>query len=337
MIKNHTKKNKKKNKIIIFVISSFCLLSLCGLIGINKFSFNKEKTTTNDGVVINSIHNSGISIKMLNSTTDQNGNPIQTLSYSVEPKDATDKTISIITQFKQTKSNCESYVKVTNDQKNFTISIHCLSAFNEQIDIILISNDNPNATATIVLDYEKKLLDAAELFIGNGKLSHSIYDYMTNLTGDENTNTYGVIARYSKYTIDKSYSAIVTDCNFIPDTKNEPIILPDGWKEGEVFNAIANQFNKSIIDNKRTPTIKEIMDCSQYLNSTILFDWAENNISLHFGIQYKIQINELIDTSYSIQSSSNYIFNFGDYSDEDLNTIYSSVNSITSEETSIIF
>lgn len=193
-------------------ILPWILLLLGGAVGIgavgyftNGFKTNPfDKTETSDsGMTTDSIISNGISVKALTTKDNGDGTVTKTFTYTVQPEGATNQEITVKAQYKGGE-DCSAVVTATVDTGKKTVSVTNKADFDKQVEVILTSVDNPEATATVTVDYVKKVKsvsvnDTLDPDVGE------VLDYTFNLENGFYTPT------YSKYTKDKSYTFTLSD------------------------------------------------------------------------------------------------------------------------------
>lgn len=136
---------------------TFLVLLCVGiLVGANRYRHedpNQPSTSKTDEVEILS---RGIKARMLSSNTNSYGEKDQVFSYSFSPSNATNQQIEISMTYSD-ETDCSEVMEYSLDATNKQVTLSCKAAFSKQINVVLKSKANENATATIVLDYVKKL------------------------------------------------------------------------------------------------------------------------------------------------------------------------------------
>lgn len=132
----------------------------------------QDETADSGGAVISGSTESGISLmsaKIMTADYDEYGiSPMAETAYqltaTIQPADATDKTVDWSVSFVNPSSAWASgktvtdYVTVTPTSDGaLTANVENLQAFGEQIKVTVTSRDNAEATAECVIDYAKRL------------------------------------------------------------------------------------------------------------------------------------------------------------------------------------
>ena len=142
------KKNYSKS-----LLSGLCFILCIGvLIGFGRVIKDSEKPSSSTHEIISR----GIEARMLSSTTNSYGEKDQVFTYSLTPSNASNQEIEISMAYSD-DSDCSEVMEYSLDATNKQITLSCKAPFSKQINVVLKSKANENATATIVLDYVKKL------------------------------------------------------------------------------------------------------------------------------------------------------------------------------------
>lgn len=109
-----------------------------------------------------------LSLKLLAVTLAEDGSIIKEFTYSILPEEATNKSINVSVawaddnssksdddSFKTSKS-VQDYVTITKDESSKKITLTCKQAFGSQIIGTITSVDNPNAQASVKVEYRKR-------------------------------------------------------------------------------------------------------------------------------------------------------------------------------------
>lgn len=143
-------------------------------------------------------------IRMISESANEDGSVTKTFGYTVLPADATMQDITASAAFID-DSSCEEVLSVSVSTADKTVSLTCFCAFDRQIIVRLVSVANPDASATVTLDYVKKLLAIekrnpdSDYYAGKGWNS----DY-TRISDFSVSNF--IAPQYSVYTKDAAYS-----------------------------------------------------------------------------------------------------------------------------------
>lgn len=167
-----------------------------------------EKPDTGNAV-ISGVENNGVklmSAKLPKEAYAANGiDPLADTAYTVtatvEPADADDKTIDWTISFKNPSSSWANGKSVTDygtitatSDGALTANFVCKQAFGEQIIITATSRDNPNAKGTTTVDYRKRLTSTTTGIFDGNTSSTKVWDTANNLY-DSNTrfnDTFGI-------------------------------------------------------------------------------------------------------------------------------------------------
>lgn len=110
----------------------------------------------------------GMKLRLVSIQSLDNGDVVKTFSYTITPEDATNQSINVSVAwgndgdsstdddtFKSGKTVTD-YVSVNKDESLKQITVTCHQAFGSVIKVIVSSIDNPEATASVRVDYRKK-------------------------------------------------------------------------------------------------------------------------------------------------------------------------------------
>lgn len=258
-----TKQYKTENKILT-IVAALLLVGATATVtaGICTDWFKKnpfeqaQKQDKSD--VETSIKESGVSLKLLSTSTTSEGYVVKTFTFGVEPANATDQTVTASVKYKD-GSDCSAVMSVAVNNEAKTIALTCKGAFSKQIIVTVTSKANSSAKATITLDYVKKLLSInrkkTEINIGAGVTGTT---YATNFSINEM-----ITPSYSVYTKDKNYTFAVKDVSV---TGDEIIYdgsdLDLGWSteilQQTYLTPVANLLKTKILNKGSVPTKEEI-------------------------------------------------------------------------------
>lgn len=141
---------KDKKKIVIGLSCLLMVGTLCGVIGVNKTPSNQISSDI-------TVQGKGIGFKLLAERNFKNGAFEKTISYSFNPDTITDKTVTMEVYYADEKEDCSEVLTADLNQEEQTIVITCYKDFSRVINLKLTSNMIPELTATLIIDYEKKV------------------------------------------------------------------------------------------------------------------------------------------------------------------------------------
>lgn len=165
---------EKRRKVVAF---SFLITTLavnaCYLIGLTQGKKKEVKAIGGD-LVVSALE--GIRIQSIKSGTNQNGDIIKVISYSFTPEDTPDTQLNTLLYFNPkvvesydwtegidvANEKPEDYMGYELDASEKTITFTCHKPFGRTLLFQLISADNPNVTASVSLDYERKIIEDAK-------------------------------------------------------------------------------------------------------------------------------------------------------------------------------
>lgn len=138
---------------------------------------------------------SPIKLKMLKEETLEDGTIRKIVSYTLTPEDSTIKEVEATAKYED-GSSCDEVISVSVNKDLQQVTLDFKADFDKKIIVTLKSKSNPEVTATITCDYEKRL---SSYSLKNN--SNLIYSPSHNFSIDDFINVV-----YSKYTIDKNYT-----------------------------------------------------------------------------------------------------------------------------------
>jgi len=142
-----------KDKKRVLMVGTSCLIMVGTLFGMIGFNQNQIQHVSSDIQV----QGKGIGFKLLVERNFRNGTFEKTISYNFNPDTITDKTVTMEVYYADKKEDCSDVLTAILNQENQTIVITCLKDFNRQINLKLTSNMIPSLSATLIIDYEKKV------------------------------------------------------------------------------------------------------------------------------------------------------------------------------------
>lgn len=179
----------------------------------------QEEADLNDNLVMTPADGKLMRLSVTRATAADGGYEPVTLTATVLPETATDKTVDWAVAFVNPSSEWASgktvtdYVTVTpSSDGSTTATVQCLEDFGAQIVVTATSRDNPEATAQCTVDFAKRIEDIkmyGHFFSMSGisvKTPDLVYNWQGDLNGYQNgiqrTNDYWFAIEYSDYTID---------------------------------------------------------------------------------------------------------------------------------------
>ena len=344
----------KKNYLSALLVLGAVATTLTGLASCQKVNFNHLVPTDIIDVGSN-IKQNGINVKRVNSGTNESGESYQSFTYSVTPEDAINQDVEVVATYND-GTDCSDVVTVSLNQDTKTILVTCHKAFSKQIVIEIRSVNNPLATASVTVDYEKKL-ESVEYLFKNTLLQNNYYSAQETinfgLTISDDSEIYNMIRdfsplsfispNYSEFSIDKNYTysvdysfpgsgerMIYVDEFCLPSAPSESLQseLTDSVNallEGKVGNAASAIITGEEIYNLSSGENKE-----EWVNLLKSID-KKNEYYICFGVNLSIKCNE--DPTKSIAVDEQYFNFFLDAFDENLIP----VDDLTTETDGIIF
>ena len=212
MKSNKTKNNNKTKStttsmILLLIFGALGCFLLGGVSGylLSDFFITHSATIdsgSKDNVPV-SFSSTGMKIKMLSSVTNEDGSVTKTIGYSVLPANATNKDVDVKVQYYD-KSSCEDVASVSVNQKEKTVAITVTKSFSKEIHVILTSMSNSSVTATIKLNYEKRLVSLNKKITSN-EINFGNWKNEVNTLKDFKLENF-IQPEYSEYTYDKNYT-----------------------------------------------------------------------------------------------------------------------------------
>ena len=179
----------------------------------------QEEADLNDNLVMTPSDGKLMRLSVTRAAAADGGYEPVTLTATVLPENATDKTVDWAVAFVNPSSEWASgktvtdYVTVTPSSDGAaTATVQCMEDFGAQIVVTATSRDNPEATAQCTVDFAKRIEDIkmyGHFFSMSGisvKTPDLVYNWQGDLNGYQNgiqrTNDYWFAIEYSDYTID---------------------------------------------------------------------------------------------------------------------------------------
>lgn len=187
---------QKKIKVLLSTVLSTSLV-VGGVVGVLLNNNNNnviEEVEDNGGIKVDNIMCRGVSVKKLSTSTNSQGQAVQTFNYSVTPANASNQAVTATVKYKD-GADCSAVMAVTTDTATKTISLTCKGEFVKQITLTVTSAANASAKATATVDYEKKIKNVA--CCTNTTLNYKLNDKL------KDSDFYTVT--YSQYSKDKTY------------------------------------------------------------------------------------------------------------------------------------
>lgn len=224
-------------KLLTGVVSASLIIAGIGVyVGINNKTTNETidngNSLSNDSSLSSEvIKNEGLDIHFVNERTNDDGSVTQTFKYEVTPENATNKDVRVQIEY-ETGYECNDVISYTKNVTMQRIEITCHKAFDTPIRVTLFSLSNEDVYATVMLQYEKKLLmvDAScrDLLWGE---DFTTFDKSLMITTE-----------YSVFTLDKEYTFTYEVVEFI---------YSDGLQE---WPDVINSFSQAIINMAENDT-----------------------------------------------------------------------------------
>ena len=276
MKSNKTKNNNKTKStttsmilLLIFgALGCFLLGGVSGYLLSDYFITHSATIDSKDNIPV-SFSSTGMKIKMLSSITNEDGSVTKTIGYSVLPANATNKDVDVKVQYKD-GSACSDITTVSINQKEKNVAITVTKSFSKEIHVILTSMSNSSVTATIKLNYEKRLISLNKK-INSNEINFGNWQSEANAIQDFKLENF-VEAEYSSFTYDKNYTFEVSS-----------VEIPEGDFSTDITELsdvdLALNFSRLIqnkVSNQSTITAEDLW----ILSATEDWHYLLSNISL---------------------------------------------------------
>ncbi|MBO8427258.1 MAG: hypothetical protein IAC58_01700 [Firmicutes bacterium] len=175
----------KNKKIGISVLSAALILGGVGGIVGGVFAQPEVTTTDGSGAEANIVKAQNMEVRIIKKAVNAEGKATITVSYEVQPENATNQDITVTPTFAgddssstdddswKSEKTVTDYVTTSVDNESKTVTINCTEAFGSQILVTLTSVDNPEATASLTVDYrikrEYSITESSHTIASNGK------------------------------------------------------------------------------------------------------------------------------------------------------------------------
>lgn len=189
---NHVRGDKVKWVLTLFafiVVAVMLAGIICGWFEKkNEPEEPPAEVSADGGMVVSNVQNGGVSLmsaRIMSADYQANGvnalaDTAYTLTATIEPSDATNKSVDYTAAWKNANStfasgkNVADYVTVQQaSEGSLTATVTCLQAFGEQVIITCTVTDNIDLKAMCTVDYLRKPLGANLTIVTDGALSGS--------------------------------------------------------------------------------------------------------------------------------------------------------------------
>lgn len=214
----------------------FIIVGLCYFVGVKFFNTPLTNVPINDVVLSEDISENGITLQLLSSEVGDDNVITKTFTYTVEPENATNQSITAKATYTN-ETDCSEYLEVEVDESTKTVTIYCYKDFSNLILVRLVSVSNKSATATITINYEKKVKE-----IQTNRNGLYVGGYLINVPDNFERSYYimqNVTPIYSNYTVDKQYQLtethttpvlhLVSDQYMNDDLEEKLVHMVDTW------------------------------------------------------------------------------------------------------------
>jgi len=301
----------ENNKVLkVGMVSALSMIVLGGLCSIFYFQNDKNDVKVdNPTSLVESVKESGISLKTLSTATLANGVIRKTMTYEITPNNSNNKLVKANIHYKDNiEEDASKIISAQIDHRNMILMFDCYRDFDRQIEATITSIDNNKAQANITFDYYKRIKGVMEdesYFATSDDAESSeskVFDIteVTNLT-------------YYLYTIDKEYTFTMKkeDCNISYNWQCQ-----DYNAEINCFEHFFNLIIDKIVAQGATPTSQEIVNCvpEQYRS-----EWVSYLVDDPFGDDKPLQFSfEFIcnETNDKFYGNTRLIFYSGNIFDQ---------------------
>lgn len=310
--RKENEKMKEKNNVLR---NSLVLLTIGLVSGIAFVDWNLKDwfiTEKQDNQEISELETSiienRIKLKLLTTSETEDGSITKTFSYTITPANATNQNVTATAKYKDGTS-CSSVLTTSVNSTDKTISIVCKSAFAQQIEVVVTSEANENAKATIKVDYVKK--------VTNATYNSESIQY---ILGEEKAINYSnfIDITYSQYSKNKDYSikfnkVTLGECNIHLENGNPEIFT--GIIKLDIKNylsALIGQPTSSI----SKAAIWGIQLNNNYHSLLVANSTGESYISYNID-ELKLDIvdsNDVVQKSVNIENKTLYLYLACDWS-----------------------
>ncbi len=165
--------------------------------GFVNWSFGTQYEEKVEAGLGTEIEENGVQVKLLARTT-ADGYITDTYSFVITPENATNQNVTAVASYVDgTTYDNAVEVTVDNTAKTIQLKVSETVGFDKQIKVVVASESNPDVTATMTLDFTKRVIgvvNPTKLELGKGKYVDINTAYDESMT-----------VNYTKYTIDKEF------------------------------------------------------------------------------------------------------------------------------------
>lgn len=207
---------------------------------------------------------SPIKLKMLKEEFLEDGTIRKIVSYTLTPEDSTLKEVETTAKYED-GSSCAEVISVSVNKNLQQVTLDFKGDFDKKIIVTLTSKSNPEVTATITCDYEKRLKEYSlkPLQDENNVITYGYVDpYLKAISPIDFLNL-----TYSKYTIDSNYSfdLAISGVDFNETLSSSNIqkaksICTESKITGVFQQGGFSDFLRSYLDNSHLPTAEELFN-----------------------------------------------------------------------------
>lgn len=211
---------KRKNKNILLGVTCGILavtsLACIGHITNNQTGWFDELRNQTDSILPEKdsveIRDHGIRIKGLKSGTTTEGYQTKTFTYAIVPSTSTDQSVTTSLTYID-GSSCASEMLVSVDEEHKTITLTCLSEFEKEIILNVVSKANSSVKGEVKINYLKKVKSIVSSTSRYRPYGCTAYEPSQNVNNPLFSVTYSKYSKDVNYSFTASAGSIVVDDN----------------------------------------------------------------------------------------------------------------------------
>lgn len=256
-------------------------------------------TITEDTASQTIVNQGGMNLRLLKSETRANGEVVKTFTYTITPATATNQEVNVAVAFADNSSSTtdddawksgktiEDYVTIANDSATKTITLTNKQAFGSQVIATITSIDNPEAKATVKVEYRKKRTYSISTSGNTIEISKSWSDYAKG----EYIESVGTLANQ-----DETYTASLVSATI--NTQVNAVVS----KYTAVSNALKTGRNSDVSTAVRALSGKDYNDVVKILNS-------HKEDAVTFTLKYATVSNYTFTAGYNLNLNADKVEN----------------------------
>lgn len=352
--------SRRFRDIAISVLASLVIVGGFGLLtkGFQKWNpkdwiqkEDKDKDSSSSGMVTD-IEESGLKIKKL-STETLNGNFVHTYSYTISPSNASNQNVTAVASYVNgaTYDNVVQ-TEVNNTAKTITLKTSATTGFDKQVKVVVTSVANPSATATMLVDFKKRLnsvsvkqIDKRDLnFVYGVKRTNTDNGLLHNFSLENSVNFH-----FSKYTIDTTetytYRIISLTIDSFYDSDGHYLFEEDTSAYDEIVGALEGHADSQELETLTAQQVWNLCSNNDY-HSELKFRSNDTENYYSFKLfEFEIEIFDkenkavygLTDGDFEGKGITNIIFSLYPGYDYSASSYVVGVDSVLTESTQVVF